>query len=148
MVKLERPDDNVAIKALADREKHGLGFVHRGAFVRSAARDELLVADTGAAIAGFCQYYRRRDGIVTVYDIAVAAEARGAGLGRALIDAVNFDASARHARIIRLKCPACLPSNNFYARLGFALVASEASPLRPLNVWELGVLDPPVRTGP
>jgi hypothetical protein len=38
---------------------------------------------------------------------------------------------------VRLKCPADLPANEFYARYGFLLVAVERKSARPLSVWEL-----------
>ncbi len=128
--------DIEAIKAIADREKQALGFVHRGSLVRAAARDELIVASIGSAVAGFCQIYRRRDGLVTVYHVAVVPEARGAGIGRALLTHVAQDAADRGLAAVRLKCPAELPANGFYARIGFRLVTREAGRGRPLNVWE------------
>lgn len=130
-----------AIKAVADREKHALGFVHRGSLVRAVAREELVVAAIGPAVAGFCQLYRRRDRIVTVYHVAVVPEVRGEGIGRALLASVSHDAGTRGLEIIRLKCPVDLPANDFYARIGFRRVAIEAGSGRPLNLWEFGIPD-------
>ena len=133
--------DVAAVKAIAEREKPALGFVHRGSLVRAAARGELVVACIGSAVAGFCQFYRRRDGIVTIYHVAVAPEARGQNVGRALLSAVGQDAVDRGCNAVRLKCPADLPANAFYARAGFRLVAAEVGRRRPLNVWEYRLAD-------
>ena len=124
------------VKALADRERGTLGFVHRGSLIRAVERDELVLATLGTEFAGFCQLYRRRDGIVTVYHVAVVPERRGAGIGRELLAHVNRDARERAMRAIRLKCPVDLPANDFYARIGFRLVAVETGRARSLNVWE------------
>ena len=128
--------DIAAVKAVADRERHELGFVHRGSLLRSVARDELFVACAATAIVGFCQLYRRRDGIVAIYHLAVAPEMRGRGIGRALIAHVQRDASDRGSRAIRLKCPADLPANAFYSRIGYCLIGVEGRRARPLNIWE------------
>lgn len=137
-----------AVKAIADREKRALGFVHRGSLVRAAARGELVVATMGTAVAGFCQLYRRRDGIVSVYHIAVMPEARGTGIGRALLADVGGDAGERGMAAVRLKCPADLPANEFYRHLGFRLVSGEAGAARPLNVWEYRLADGEPVSGP
>lgn len=128
--------DIPAVKAIADRDKRALGFVHRASLTRAATREELLVAGSGPSIVGFCQFYRRRDGTATIYHVAVTPEARRTGVGRALIAEVAHDAAERGMHAIRLKCPADLSANAFYARIGFGLVDVEAQRKRPLNVWE------------
>jgi predicted GNAT family acetyltransferase len=137
-VALATLDDLDNIKALANAEKAALGFVHRGALIRALERDEVLVATAAdGSLAGFCHYYRRRDGIITIYHLAVARLHRGAGCGRALLKRLL----APEVIALRARCPADLEANAFYARVGFQLTAvvPAANGRRELNVWELHV---------
>jgi N-acetylglutamate synthase-like GNAT family acetyltransferase len=127
------------IKVIADHAKSALGFVHRASLTRAVARDELIVADVRESVAGFCHFYRRKDGIITLYHIAVDAELRRKGIGRAMIVRLHRDATESGMVAIRLKCPADLPANEFYARYGFSLVGVEGKIARPLHVWTLGL---------
>lgn len=136
IIRAATTDDIPAIKAIADREKHALGFVHRGSLTRAVARDELIVACVGPSLVGFCQCYRRRDGVAAIYHVAVIPERRGQGIGRALLAAIDGALGARDAGTVRLKCPQDLPANAFYASIGFRLATIETGRGRPLNVWE------------
>lgn len=113
------------IKAVAARYKPELGFILRPALVEAVGRGELLYHPSGA----FCHYHTRRDGVTTIYEICVPAEARGQGLGRQLIE--------RLPRPVRLKCPVTNESNGFYRRLGFVLVETVPGKKRELNIWRL-----------
>lgn len=137
-------DDLDGVKELADAAKECLGFVHRGALQRAILRDEVLVARTGPDLVGFCHFYRRRDRVFTIYHLAVASSARGDGIGRRLVEATFEDARRRESQAIRLKCPADLPANAFYERVGFERCGSEDSRPRPLVRWtrSLDVLAP------
>lgn len=139
VVRTGTKSDIDAIKAIADREKDALGFVHRGALVRAAGRNELVIASIETVVVGFCQLYRRQDGIITVYHFAVVSEARGLGIGRALLAHLAADARTQQMKAIRLKCPSDLPANDFYARNGFKRMAVDAGKARPLSVWEYHV---------
>ena len=141
-IRLARASDLDAIKRLADAERPALGFVRRPALAESIARDEVLVAEQAGAVVGFVEYHQRRDGQVTLYHIAVTAERRGEGVGRALIDGLRTAATAAGATPIALKCPVDLPANAFYRACGFALREVAAGRARPLNVWTLP-LPPP-----
>lgn len=136
-IRLAALADIAAVKVIADRDKHALGFVHRASLERAITRGELWVACRGGAVVGFCHTYYRRDGVVTVYHVAVMSEARLAGIGRALLVRVIHMADERGMEAIRLKCPADLPANAFYARLGFCHRDSETLRSRPLHVWEM-----------
>lgn len=125
-----------AVKAIASVEKRALGFVHRGALSRAANREELLVASLGTVIVGFCQFYRRRDGISTIYHLAVARGMRERGIGRELLARVALDAERLGMQAVRLKCPSDLPANSFYARAGFTDVGREQGTNRVLRIWE------------
>lgn len=130
------PSDIAAIKSIAASERHALGFVHRQSLQRAIDRDEVLVASRGGSLVGFCQLYRRADGVLSIYHIAVAKPYQGEGIGRQLLERVRADATTSHVSVIRLKCPMDLPANGFYDRVGFTNVRVEPGVVRPLNVWQ------------
>ncbi len=140
-IRLATREDISAIKAIADRERRTLGFVHGGALRRAVDRAEVLVAvaEDASHLVGFCQSYHRRDGTVSLYHIAVVEEARGLGIGRALVERLSATAIGTGMRSIRLKCPAELPANRFYPRLGFSLARTENGVARRLHVWERSI---------
>ena len=60
------------IKIIADQNKNELGFIVRRALERSIEGNEMLVAvDDSDRLSGFLQYHHRRDGYITLYNIAV-----------------------------------------------------------------------------
>lgn len=67
-------------------------------------RAEILVAVRGGVVAGAAVlFYRVRNRIARLYSIAVAASARGSGLGPALLDAAERAARARGRTRMRLE---------------------------------------------
>lgn len=133
-VRYARPEDIPAIKRIAYQHRAELGFVNRAALLAATARREVFVAELpDGAIAGFVNWHARRDGWHTIYEIAVAREYAGRGIGRALLYAVPTPT--------RLKCTADNEvGNRFYAGAGMTLVATESGRKRALNVWERRVL--------
>jgi len=103
-----------------------------------------------AGLVGAASWWARRDGVVVLYSIAVAEPARRQGAGRALLTALIHWARAHGAHTLTLKCPAELPANAFYARLGLHLVAGEPGRRRPLHRWTLDLTGPtaPPATAP
>lgn len=135
--------DLPSIKALLDAHRHELGFVPLPALQQALERGWLYVAVSAGQVFGMIDWWARRDGAVVLYNIVVAPEARLHGAGRLLLDTMIAWAGERAATEIRLKCPEELPSNGFYARLGFSLVGQESGKRRALNCWSLS-LDPAV----
>lgn len=135
-IRLASDADLPGIKAIADREKRALGFVHRAALTRSITRGEVLVGISRERIVGFCHLYRRRDGAVTVYHLAVDAAERRLGIGRRLIEHLCVWEQQAGATMIRLKCPADLDANDFYARMGFYRAGIDTRAQRHLILWE------------
>lgn len=133
--------DVVKTKTLADARRHELGFVYHATLKQAAREKRLFVAElkVGCTLetVGFVHFRCSRDGHATIYEIAVAPEWRGKGVGRQLLNVVVAEAQNRGCVVLRLKCPADLPANGFYARLGFTRVAIEEGKRRPLALWEM-----------
>ena len=136
-VRAAGPADLAAVKAIMDAHRHELGFVPRPALATAAARGWLLVAELDDRIVGALNWWTRRDGVVVLYNVAVAAGMRGRGVGRSLLDALISWARQRGARQVALKCPEDLPANDFYRRAGFTLRRREPGKRRGLNCWAL-----------
>ena len=83
----------------------------------------VLVAPHGAEIAGaLVLLFRRGSQVARIYSIAVAASARGAGIGPSLIDWALLVATARRCRAVRLETR--LDNSRaqaLFARQGFAV---------------------------
>lgn len=125
-------DDAEACQQLTRTYRRWFPFVMRASLIEAAGRGELLIAEVDGMFAGFVSYRTRRDGWHTVYEIAVAPEFCGEGVGRNLLYAVPTP--------IRLKCPVDNEaSNRFYERAGMML-ETVVSGKRPLNVWTMRVL--------
>jgi hypothetical protein len=111
--------DITGAKAIADVLRYELGFINTQAFADSSKRGELLVGrDSNGEVVGFARFHHRRDRITTLYEIGVARQ--GAGLGGALIGALEREASRAGSLEIRVKCPIDLPANEFYSASGYA----------------------------
>lgn len=132
-------DDLDAVKRLFDANKTALGFVLRPSLIESIQRAELLVAYRDADFVGTVHYHHRRDGQTTLYHIAVDTTSRVAGVGRALIVALQQECILRGMHSIVLKCPQELPANQFYARVGFSRIRTDEGKHRPLNVWHMPI---------
>ena len=140
-------------KKLADSHKFELGFINLAILRKAIESRSLLVAlcpngdsDAEFELAGMVHFYVRRDSTVTLCNIVVAQTHRRAGLGRRLFEELASTAGSLGKTQIRLKCPADLPANHFYERLGLRIVAVEPGKHRMLNVWSYTIDDrPPVR---
>jgi N-acetylglutamate synthase-like GNAT family acetyltransferase len=131
-----------SVKELADLHRDELGFHTRRSYVDSVERRELGVATSGRRVVGFVRYHKRRDTAATIYEITVAVECRKRGVGRRLLAHVLDECRRVDARILQLTCPAELPSNGFYASVGFERVSARSCPgkQRPLIEWRMPIL--------
>jgi ribosomal protein S18 acetylase RimI-like enzyme len=136
MVRFAAVDDVPAVKAIADRHRHELGFVPAAALVEAARERRLLVAVLDGKIVGLVHFRCCRDGHATIYEIAVLPECRRQGVGRALVEAVCKEAALRGCVALQLKCPIDLPANEFYRRAGFTEAGIEEGKRRPLRLWQ------------
>jgi ribosomal protein S18 acetylase RimI-like enzyme len=130
-----RSDDIEAIKAIADAHREELGFVLRPALEDSIQRGEILISENGTGLVGFVEYHHRRDEQTTLYHIVVKTEYRNQGIGRSLILALQKEAEAIGKNVIRLKCPADLPAQDFYDRMGFQIEGEAQGKRRRLVLW-------------
>lgn len=99
--------------------------------MESADRRELILWP-----GGLLHYHLRRDGQLTIREIIVLPGERCKGIGRLMLQAMK----SRHPEALSVfaKCPADLPSNNWYARMGFVLEGTETTKSgRRLNLWRL-----------
>lgn len=115
------------IKKIANQYRQELGYVMYPALREAIQRYELFVAYYGSQVVGFLHYHKRRDGLSTVYEIAVEKTRRGEGIGAALIAAVSGP--------VQLKCTVENPANLFYEAMGFQLIETDPGKRRALNVW-------------
>lgn len=96
----------------------------------SAERGELILIN-----GGYCRWHLRRDGTITIYEIL----SQRPGAGREMLEQLQ----AVGASAITAKCPADLPSNEWYERRGFTLTTTETTRSgRRLNVWSLSSIAP------
>jgi ribosomal protein S18 acetylase RimI-like enzyme len=132
------PNDIPACKAIADAHREALGFIVAATFADAIRRGQLLVADRAGEVVGFVRYNHRVRGIETaLYDICVASSAQRQGVGRLLIESLIASCRLHGRYTIVLRCPANLPANAFYARLGFQRLEVEPGRRRPLVLWRL-----------
>jgi ribosomal protein S18 acetylase RimI-like enzyme len=136
MVRFAAADDVPAVKAIADRHRHELGFVPAAALVEAAREPRLLVAVLDEKVVGFVHFRCCRDGHATIYEIAVLPEHRQRGVGRALVETVAQEAALRGCVALQLKCPIDLSANEFYRRVGFTEAGIEEGKRRPLRLWQ------------
>lgn len=114
-------DDLDWIVKLASKYKTELGFVRRVSLEESIKRGSLLVID---GELGFCEFYRRKDGLTSVYAIVSVVK----GGGRALMNSIS--------RPIRLSCPEDLPANKFYEHIGGQRIGVFNGKKRRLIEWQ------------
>jgi GNAT superfamily N-acetyltransferase len=129
--------DIPAVKSLLDAHRHELGFVPVPALHQALERGWFYVAVSDHTVVGMIEWWARRDHIAILYHIVVAPTVRKQGVGRGLLHTMVRWARHRGMVEIRLKCPVDLPSNAFYARMGFRLTGCEPGRRRPLNCWVL-----------
>jgi len=153
-VRLAKRSELKAVKRLADEHRHELGFVKLAALEKAIQERRLFVAVVPSSlvpcppsrvprIVGFVHFRCCKDGHATIYEIAVAPDWRGKGVGRKLVEAVCTHARLHSCTRLRLKCPIDLPANGFYQRLGFVRIGIETHDgnRRPLAIWELDLLE-------
>jgi ribosomal protein S18 acetylase RimI-like enzyme len=126
-----------SIKRIADANRDTLGFVMRPALLENIARGWVLIAESDTQIVGFVNYRHRRDAQTTIYEMCVAQEWRGQGLGKKLLDALKQEAIHHGKAYIQLKAISTITANDFYRHYGFKLIGTEPGRKQLLHVWRL-----------
>lgn len=127
-------ESRVAIaKKVMGARSHELGFIPRSVLLDSAKNNSLLVIDDVC----FVHFKLRKDEQTTIYEIGVMPGQERQGYGRRLLNQVRLISIKRGKKCMIAKCPEDLPSNDFYAHVGFSLISVQRGKKRKLNVWEL-----------
>lgn len=127
-IRFAKTDDISFIQQIARQHDNELGRVHKGALDTGIQRRSLLVATYGGRVVGFVNYWARRDGWQTIYEIAVHRDFKGQHIGAGLLASVPSP--------IRLKCVVGMPANEFYEAQGFTHTGIDTGKKRPLNIWQ------------
>jgi GNAT superfamily N-acetyltransferase len=89
----------------------------------------------GELYGAFVHWHLRRDGQITIREIMVEQGEQGQGQGRAFIERLK---RVPGATSLFANCPADLPANEFYGKLGFTLEATETTQSgRLMNHWRM-----------
>jgi len=131
MIRKAKLEDLEEIKIIADKNRNKLGFTPRGMLIKYIKRGEVYVAELNKKVLGFICFHHCKDGWTTIYKICVIEEHRRKGFGKALLKAVE-----KEAQKIRLKCPAEIEANNFYAALGYICTGVEKGRKRYIAIWK------------
>jgi len=131
-----------SMKAIADANRDEVGFINRAKILQAVNEERIIVAIVRTQVIGFVIFrHRKTDTQTTLSEICLDQAMRGQGYGRGLINALYRDCVEHSHAIIRLKCPVDLKANAFYEHLGFRKIATETGKVRPLNVWELPIVE-------
>lgn len=135
-----QPGDPVVdeIIRLSKRHSRTLGMMPAGAFWEAADRGGLVAARIDGRAVGYALLRLPRNSQIMLSHLCVAAEARGLGVARALVDEIRTRHSARMG--IRAKCRDDYGINAMWEALGFRPLGSAVGRGRdrsPMTVWWL-----------
>ncbi len=109
-----------------------LGFIIKNSISDRIKRKESIYIEKDGEIVAICNFNKRKDKVVVLYEIVTREDVRGKGYGKKLINyIINI-----YGRII-LKCPVNNSSNFFYEKLGGKILKIEEGKKRKLNLWLL-----------
>lgn len=104
------------------KEWHGVDVEHYGRPVEWNQKDFLFKATDGDQIVGTISG-EHESGVLYVYSLIVAADKRGQGIGKALMEKAEEFGKEFKAHKIHLMTGSDWKSNKFYESLGFTKVA-------------------------
>ncbi len=129
MVVLASEDSIKEVQQLSRKFKQELGFVMLPSLKRAVEEKGLWLAYQDNKLVGFMNTHKRRDGITTIYEIAVDKDYQRAGVGLSLLTCVT-------GRLRVKTTQDNVIANNFYLKNGFILIEVEEGRKRKLNVYE------------
>ena len=98
---------------------------------QAAEKGELILVN-----GGICDYHLRRDRQITIREIIVLPEFQRQGIGTSMLNQLK----RLNPESIFAKCPADLPSNEWYRHKGFVLEKEETTRTgRKINWWRLSL---------
>ncbi len=87
-IRYARFDDVQSIMAIAKQYKTELGFVRKVAIEEAITKGEVIIALNSGRVVGFCNFHKRKDGIHTIYELAVDKYSQGQRIGAGLLAAI------------------------------------------------------------
>jgi GNAT superfamily N-acetyltransferase len=135
LVRLAVPRDLPFVVTLQKAHPAALGFLPRQALREKIRHGQVLIARQSGRRAGFLHHGSLARPEVRVFQIAVTADARRGGVGRALVDHLLARAAGAGARGVSLRCLSFLDANRFWRSVGFQLHGTEPGAKGTLNVW-------------
>ena len=93
---------------------------------RSDQQHTFLIASLGNENIGYASYSLIQEpGIYKLHKLYIHPKTQGLGLGKALINVVLENVTAKNATILRLNVNRQNKARNFYEKLGFAVIGEE-----------------------
>jgi GNAT superfamily N-acetyltransferase len=130
--------DIIRIKKLAEEERSTIGFLTRETYLDAIISGNIFVVTIDGFVIGFQFYYhRKRDLQTTLYQKTIDKKFRNNGYAKLLVDAVIQEARSIGHKILVLKCPEKLDSNEFHKKIGFVLIGQDLGRKQKLNIWEM-----------
>lgn len=126
-IRFATENDIPQIKKIANGYKNELGYVMYPSLRRGIISRELWIAEYDRKVVAFVNWHLRKDGIATIYEVAVRRDYQRTGIGRTLLDAIPHK--------LQLKCTVDNPANAFYERCGFKFIERQNGRKQKLNVW-------------
>ena len=130
-----------AVEALRERNTETLGFLAKGVLSHYLASGGGLGTKTpdGRLVAYQLFALHRRH--IRIIHLCVAAEARGCGYAKALVDQLTDVAKQRDIGVVKLNCRRDYPAHSLWPKLGFVPLDEKPAktPGRRLTQWYLAI---------
>lgn len=115
------PEDSERILALQQENKQYIRFINRMLLDKNLKLGNVLIAEDSNTweFVGFINFYRRLDGVCTIYHLLVKEEFRGQGIGKALLNEATLMSPHVYSQLIRVIFPYHQESLPFIRAMGF-----------------------------